>query len=73
MQSEVMFAGFGGQGVMLMGQILAEAAMQEGLRGGLDPLLRPGDAGRDRLLHRGDQRPARSGRRSSATPSTWSP
>jgi 2-oxoglutarate ferredoxin oxidoreductase subunit gamma len=30
MQSEVQFAGFGGQGVMLMGQILAEAAMQEG-------------------------------------------
>jgi 2-oxoglutarate ferredoxin oxidoreductase subunit gamma len=30
MQNEVQFAGFGGQGVMLMGQILAEAAMQEG-------------------------------------------
>jgi 2-oxoglutarate ferredoxin oxidoreductase subunit gamma len=30
MQSEVQFAGFGGQGVMLMGQILALAAMQEG-------------------------------------------
>jgi 2-oxoglutarate ferredoxin oxidoreductase subunit gamma len=30
MQSEVQFAGFGGQGIMLMGQILAEAAMQEG-------------------------------------------
>lgn len=30
MQSEVQFAGFGGQGVMLMGQILAEAALQEG-------------------------------------------
>jgi 2-oxoglutarate ferredoxin oxidoreductase subunit gamma len=30
MQSEVQFAGFGGQGVMLMGQILAQAAMQEG-------------------------------------------
>jgi 2-oxoglutarate ferredoxin oxidoreductase subunit gamma len=30
MQSEVQFAGFGGQGVMLMGQILAQAAMHEG-------------------------------------------
>jgi 2-oxoglutarate ferredoxin oxidoreductase subunit gamma len=30
MQSEVQFAGFGGQGIMLMGQILAEAAFAEG-------------------------------------------
>ncbi|MCL2823543.1 MAG: 2-oxoacid:acceptor oxidoreductase family protein [Polyangiaceae bacterium] len=30
MQSEVMFAGFGGQGVMLMGQMLAYAGMNEG-------------------------------------------
>jgi 2-oxoglutarate ferredoxin oxidoreductase subunit gamma len=30
MQSEVQFAGFGGQGIMLMGQILAQAAMQQG-------------------------------------------
>jgi 2-oxoglutarate ferredoxin oxidoreductase subunit gamma len=30
MQNEVQFAGFGGQGIMLMGQILAEAAMQQG-------------------------------------------
>ena len=30
MQNEVQFAGFGGQGVMLMGQILAEAALQQG-------------------------------------------
>lgn len=30
MQNEVQFAGFGGQGIMLMGQILAQAAMQEG-------------------------------------------
>ena len=30
MQREVQFAGFGGQGVMLMGQILAQAAMHEG-------------------------------------------
>ena len=30
MQSEVVFAGFGGQGVMIAGQILASAAMEEG-------------------------------------------
>ena len=30
MQSEVQFAGFGGQGIMLMGQILAQAAMAGG-------------------------------------------
>ena len=30
MQSEVQFAGFGGQGIMVMGQILAQAAMLEG-------------------------------------------
>ena len=30
MQTEVQFAGFGGQGIMLMGKILAHAAMQEG-------------------------------------------
>jgi len=30
MQSEVMFAGFGGQGVLLIGKILAYTAMEEG-------------------------------------------
>ncbi len=30
MQSEVQFAGFGGQGIMLSGKILAQAAMEEG-------------------------------------------
>ena len=30
MQNEVQFAEFGGQGIMLMGQIMAEAAMQQG-------------------------------------------
>jgi 2-oxoglutarate ferredoxin oxidoreductase subunit gamma len=30
MQSEVQFTGFGGQGIMLMGQILAQGAMAEG-------------------------------------------
>lgn len=31
MQSEVMFAGFGGQGILLSGKVLAHAAMNEGL------------------------------------------
>jgi 2-oxoglutarate ferredoxin oxidoreductase subunit gamma len=31
MQSEVMFAGFGGQGILLIGKILAHAAMLEGV------------------------------------------
>jgi 2-oxoglutarate ferredoxin oxidoreductase subunit gamma len=30
MQSEIMFAGFGGQGILLIGKILAHAAMEEG-------------------------------------------
>jgi 2-oxoglutarate ferredoxin oxidoreductase subunit gamma len=30
MQTEVMFAGFGGQGIMLIGQLLAYAGMEEG-------------------------------------------
>ena len=30
MQSEVMFAGFGGQGILLSGKMLAEAAMAKG-------------------------------------------
>jgi 2-oxoglutarate ferredoxin oxidoreductase subunit gamma len=30
MQNEIQFAGFGGQGIMLMGQILAQAAMNAG-------------------------------------------
>lgn len=30
MQSEIMFAGFGGQGILLSGTMLAKAAMQEG-------------------------------------------
>ena len=32
MQSEIQFAGFGGQGIMVMGQILAQAAMDGGFQ-----------------------------------------
>lgn len=31
MQTEIMFAGFGGQGILMSGKILAEAAMRQGL------------------------------------------
>jgi 2-oxoglutarate ferredoxin oxidoreductase subunit gamma len=31
MQSEIMFAGFGGQGILLIGKLLAHTAMEEGL------------------------------------------
>ncbi len=30
MQKEIMFAGFGGQGILMMGKLLAHAAMENG-------------------------------------------
>ncbi|MDP2646128.1 MAG: 2-oxoacid:acceptor oxidoreductase family protein [Desulfobacterales bacterium] len=41
MQKEVMFAGFGGQGILLMGKILASAAMEEGFQVGWIPSYGP--------------------------------
>ena len=41
MQHEVQFAGFGGQGIMMMGKILAHAAMNEGLEVGWIPSYGP--------------------------------
>ena len=41
MQSEVMFAGFGGQGILLSGKILAHAAMQQGYEVGWIPSYGP--------------------------------
>jgi 2-oxoglutarate ferredoxin oxidoreductase subunit gamma len=41
MQSEVMFAGFGGQGILMSGKILAEAAMEMGLEVGWVPSYGP--------------------------------
>ena len=41
MQSEVMFAGFGGQGILLSGKILAEAAMEQGYEVGWVPSYGP--------------------------------
>jgi len=49
MQHEFIFAGFGGQGVLLMGQLLAHAAMDEGKKVSWIPSYgRTGDAGRYR-------------------------
>ena len=50
MQSEVMFAGFGGQGILLSAKILAHAAMEEGFEVAWVPSW-TGDAGRHRLLY----------------------
>jgi 2-oxoglutarate ferredoxin oxidoreductase subunit gamma len=41
MQNEVMFAGFGGQGILLMGKILAHAAMEQGFQVGWIPSYGP--------------------------------
>jgi 2-oxoglutarate ferredoxin oxidoreductase subunit gamma len=41
MQSEVMFAGFGGQGILLSGKILAHAAMEQGYEVGWIPSYGP--------------------------------
>jgi len=41
MQSEIMFAGFGGQGILMIGKILAEAAMEQGLEVGWVPSYGP--------------------------------
>ncbi len=58
MQSEVMFAGFGGQGILLIGKILAHAAMEQGYEVGWIPSYGPEMRGGNRLLHGGHQRPA---------------
>ena len=41
MQSEVMFAGFGGQGILMIGKILAETAMEQGYEVGWVPSYGP--------------------------------
>lgn len=41
MQSEVMFAGFGGQGILMIGKILAHAAMEQGYEVGWIPSYGP--------------------------------
>ena len=41
MQQEVKFAGFGGQGIMMMGKILANVAMKQGLEVGWIPSYGP--------------------------------
>jgi len=41
MQQEIKFAGFGGQGIMMMGKILAHAAMEQGFEVGWIPSYGP--------------------------------
>ncbi len=55
MQSEVMFAGFGGQGILLIGNILAHAAMEQGSEVAWVPSYGPEMRGRNCLLSRGYQ------------------
>ena len=55
--TEVLMAGFGGQGMLLAGKILAHAAMTQGLEVSWLPSLRPGDArrhGQRDRLHLGE-------------------
>jgi Pyruvate/2-oxoacid:ferredoxin oxidoreductase gamma subunit len=58
MQSEVMFAGFGGQGILLSGKILAHAAMEEGYEVAWIPSYGPEMRGGTAYCTGGDQRPA---------------
>ena len=52
MQNDVIMAGFGGQGILLIGKMLAYAGMARGQGGLLAAVLRPGDARRHRATAR---------------------
>ncbi|MCK7514101.1 MAG: hypothetical protein MZV70_65545 [Desulfobacterales bacterium] len=67
MIDEVLIAGFGGQGIMLMGKLLAYGAIYEGLEVTFYPSLRPGNARRHRQLHGGGFRPSGSAHRCATT------
>jgi 2-oxoglutarate ferredoxin oxidoreductase subunit gamma len=56
MQQEVIIAGFGGQGVLFAGQLLAYAGMDEGKQVTWIPIVWPGNARRHSQLHRCDLR-----------------
>ena len=57
MMHEIIISGFGGQGVMAMGKMLAEAGMQEGLSVNWLPSYGPEVRGRNReLLRHAQQR-----------------
>ena len=53
MQTEIIIAGFGGQGVLFAGQLLAYAGHGRGPGSHLDPFLRPRNARRNGQLHGG--------------------
>ena len=46
MEAQFLIAGFGGQGVLLIGQLLAKAAMHEGMNVSWMPSYGPRDARR---------------------------
>ncbi len=52
MQTEVIIAGFGGQGILFAGQVAGLRGVGREKGNHLDPLLRTRDAGRYRQLHR---------------------
>ena len=64
MEHSVVFAGFGGQGLLFAGQVLARAAIKDGLEVFWIPSLRTGDARRHGLVHGHRRRRRRSARRS---------
>ena len=58
MEAQFLVAGFGGQGVLLIGQLLAKAAMHDGMNVSWMPSYGPEMRGGDSQLRRGDQRRA---------------
>jgi len=50
MKREIICAGFGGQGILLFGKVLAQAGMVEGLAGYVSAVLRTRNARRDGQL-----------------------
>ena len=64
MHNELILAGFGGQGVLLIGKLLAYAGMKAGLEVTWMPAYGPGDARRHLQLHGRAVGPAGRARRS---------
>ena len=54
MHESVIMSGFGGQGILLMGQLLCYAGNARGQKSHLDALLRTGDARGNGQLHGDD-------------------
>ena len=58
MHQEIIFSGFGGQGALFAGQLLAYAALDFGSASDLDSFLRAGDPRGHRPLYSGRRRRA---------------